>query len=59
MSFGPWFYFTVETKSGLKKTYGKSAATSLVYDKAGNPSDGAKISWLLETIEDSNGNVIT
>ena len=51
-------YFTVETKSGLTKTYGASAATSLIYDLAGNPSDGAKISWLLEKIEDSNGNEI-
>ena len=51
-------YFTVETKSGLTKTYGTSTATSLVYDLSGNPSDGAKISWLLEKIEDSNGNEI-
>ena len=52
-------YFTVETKSGLTKTYGKTDATALVYDLDGNPADGAKVSWLLETIEDSNGNVIT
>ena len=52
-------YFTIKTKSGLTKTYGKSNSTSLVYDLDGNLSDGAKVSWLLEKIEDSTGNVIT
>ncbi|MGB0745100.1 MAG: SpvB/TcaC N-terminal domain-containing protein, partial [Opitutales bacterium] len=51
-------YFIVETKSGLKKTYGQTNSASLVYNKFLHPDYGTKVTWLLNKIEDTNGNVI-
>lgn len=51
-------YFIVETKAGLKKTYGSAVASSLTFSLPGSSHDGVKITWLLEKIEDTNGNAI-
>ena len=51
-------YFIIETKDGLKKTYGRSDANALVYNLEDSPHTNAKITWLLEKIEDRNGNSI-
>lgn len=51
-------YFVVETKSGLTKTYGQSANTAHLYNKSGDSTDGSKVVWLLEKVEDSSGNLI-
>ncbi|MFC5050071.1 toxin TcdB middle/N-terminal domain-containing protein [Rubritalea spongiae] len=52
-------YFVVQTKEGLTKYYGQTNASSLVFNTSGHPDKGAKLTWLLDKIEDSSGNSIT
>ncbi|MEQ1750697.1 MAG: SpvB/TcaC N-terminal domain-containing protein, partial [Prosthecobacter sp.] len=48
--------FTVETKAGLKMTFGQTALSSVRPWQNGDPTDQGRLSWALDRVEDNLGN---